>query len=190
MNEQQADLRLRRYYQRVCVAASKGVMKYSKDSDAVVDRPTTTANRMNDLIFAELINEFEGSSSIKPVFDNRKNLRFLRIDGRPPIHLWLKKTNPGHRSSNYPTEHSTDFLKDGQISLFPNATTLMLGYLPLVDRTGVRRISISPPCGRGAKPAWWIDITPVPVIGMPSITGATATRIVVRRSSEQRELGA
>jgi hypothetical protein len=191
MEEQRAHLALRSLYQRLYAASSRGVSKYGNDETAVVDRPTTTANRMNDLIFAELINEFDGARGIEPVFDKRKNLRFLKVDGRPPIHLWLKLTDPGHRSSNFPTTHSDDFLKTGQLLLYPNAVTLMLGYLPLADRSGVRRVSITPPCGRGSRPLWWIDITAPPnVVGMPSVARSSSVRIVVTRSSQQRDLEA
>ena len=191
MEEQRAHLALRSLYQRFYAASARGVSKYGKDKSAAVDRPTTTANRMNDLIFAELINEFDGLRGVEPVFDKRRNLRFLKIDGLPPIHLWLKLTDPGHRSSNFPTKHSDDFLKSGQLLMFANAVTLMLGYLPLVERNGVRRVSITPPCGRGSKPLWWIDITAPPnVVGMPTLAEASSLRIVVKRSSQQSKFGA
>jgi hypothetical protein len=191
INEHKAHARLKDCYQKLFESADQGARKYETSTNIGVHRATTAANEINDLIFAELINNFDGVQGITPVFDKRKNLRFLKIDGRPPIHLWVKKTTRGHASSNYPTRHNGDLLKKRQIQLFPNATILTLGYLRSSDHKGVSRISITPPCGRGSRPEWWIDIVmPYNVVGMPGLVGPNSVRIVVRRSSDQKTLGA
>ncbi len=191
MKEQQAHLRLRYCYQRFFESADRGAKKYNDSANIAVHRATTAANEVNDLIFAELINTFDGVDEVIPVFDRKKNLRFLKIDGRPPIHLWLKATNRGRVSSNYPTPHYSDLVKSGQIQMFPNAVILTLGFLRSNDCTGVARVSITPPCGRGSKPQWWIDIAMSRnVVGMPGATGSSSVGVVIRRSSQQRKLGA
>jgi hypothetical protein len=145
---------------------------------------------MNDLFFAELINVFDGVDAMRPVFDKPNNVRFWRVDGRPPILLWLKKTDPGHRSSNISTPHSDRLLESGQTEMLPNAAVLMLGYQVSDDRMGVKRISITPPCGRRSHPAWWIDVTLPNVVAMNREIGSNLARVTIRRSSHQRRLEA
>jgi hypothetical protein len=132
-----------------------------------------------------LVNNLDG---VTPVVDHKSNLRFLKLEGRTAIHLWLKKANSGRQSSNFATPHAADFLS-GQLVLYPNATMLMLGYLLSEDKLGVQKVSITPPCGRASKPEWWIDISvPTNVIGMPRPVGFNHTHITVSRSSQQRRL--
>lgn len=155
-------------------------------------RPTTAANNINDLIFAELVSKFDGIPGIEVVEQRRTNLRFLKFDNpRSPICLWLKKTDRGHHSSCYPTAHALR-MESGQSSLFPDATILTLGHYPKFDLSAIQRVSITPPCGRrSAKPTWYINIAegPARISAGVSPAGRQHSGLIITRSSHQRKLG-
>jgi hypothetical protein len=77
-------------------------------------------------------------------------------------------------------------LEGGQSELLPRAAVLVLGYTPNLERTGVQRVSICPPCSKHSKPEWWIDLTAVPRMRI-SRTGSRP-EITVQRYV-QRTLG-
>lgn len=144
------------------------------------------ANDMNDLWFAEMINALDQIDGIVPIFDRRRNLRFIKIPGRIPIHLWLKKTDRGYHTTNFPTKHAQG-LEAGQSEMFPSAVILTLGYLLKIDASGIARISITPPCGRKQKPEWAIDLAlrSVTRAGM-SVVGDSSVEVKITRFRQRR----
>jgi hypothetical protein len=183
ITENRAHVILRRYYQTIYDCVSDGYARYRDYPDVGIHRSTTAANNINDLIFAELVNRLDGQAS--PVFDSRNHIRFLKFQSRHPIHLWLKKTDGQHRSSNVQTHHA-QMLERGQSEMFPSATLLTLGYWTSPDQSKIRRVSITPPCGRRTKAEWWIDLAVPERAASPQLLGNRGTQIEVRRSSQRR----
>jgi hypothetical protein len=191
VSETVAHLALRARYQALCEGMVAGHRKSVDDVNSVVFSPRTSACTTNDHILAELTNRLDGFA--EPFEDRRRNMRFLRFGKRRMILLWVKKLNPRRQYSLVRTdmEDRTDhaaLLAEGQIELLPSASILTLGYLLSPDGARVRRVSITPPCKRGRRPQWWIDLTMIPVIGM-GIADAQDFRLDVRRSSQQRNIG-
>jgi hypothetical protein len=144
------------------------------------------ANDLNDLWFSELVNGFDQIDGIAPVFDLRRNLRFIKIPGRIPIHLWVKKTDIGYHSSNVQTEHARRLLESGQTEMFPSAVILTLGYLLNADRTGINRVSITPPFSGKLKPEWAIDLRLLPNVRGMAVVGSESVEVKITRFSQRR----
>jgi hypothetical protein len=102
--------------------------------------------------------DFHDDASVKPVIVRRKNLRFMEVDGR--VLLWFKKIDRKRNPAVYPTENAIAMQSGQQLSIFPDCTILIVGYLLNRDETDVVRVSISKPNGRSRRPAWFIDLEP------------------------------
>lgn len=175
-----------------CGAARDGYQHYYDSPDITIHAPRTKATSINDCIWAELVNRSDGIA--EPVFDTKRNLRFLKFGKRRPILLWLKKVSLNRRYSRVKTsiEDKTDHaerLAVGQTELYPSAQILALGYTPTRDGRTISRLSITPTCRRGTSPDWWIDLVMLPVVGKPIAT-TSEFRMEVKRSSQQRNLAA
>ena len=189
MTVQYANKRLSAYFKTICETARDAHAKYLKSPHAVIHRPTTKANDFNDLWFAELVNALDQVDGIVPVFDRRKNLRFIRIPGRIPIHLWLKKIDNTYHSSNLQTRNARRLESGLQLEMFASAFILTLGYLINRDGTGIDRVSITPPCGkRKLKPEWAIDLTLSKNVANISVVAPSSVQVKITKF-EQRKLG-
>ena len=192
MNQDEADALLRKHYRRLCEAVVTAFQRYRKYPRRTVHRRATRATVVNDEIFAGVIESFVDVPDTKPVDIRRKNLRFLKVGDRAL--LWFKKTDRKHRPSIYPTEHAVHLEAGGQMSLFPDCTVLIVGYLLNRDETKVARVSISRPAGRGMRPEWCIDLEPAEdatLKVMPREAAADNGRrfkIVVKKSPVQQTL--
>jgi hypothetical protein len=184
MAEGEAYERLSSLYQPIFEAANEGFAEYRDSPQVPIHRATTFANNVNDSVFAALVNKV----GLKPVFDKPKSMRFLRVEGRPPILLWLKKTDLLRKSRSFLTRHAID-MDSGNYELFPSSVVLTLGIHTSQDQMSIARISFTPPCVAKKKPDWWIDIlAPINRRTLMAI-GAKGPVVQVIRSSQQRELG-
>src|SRR4029077_10701447 len=154
LTEVKAHKRLRPLYQSIFDAVNQGYAEYRDSPLVPIHRATTIANNINDSVFAAIVNQVD---SLSPVFDKRKNMRFLRLDGRPPILLWLKKIDAGRRSRNLLTPHALH-MESGNYELFPSSILLTLGIRLNPDGMSISRVTLTPPCVAKKKPDWWIDI--------------------------------
>lgn len=182
---------LKRYYQRLCESAQEGYRRYLDSPEVAIHGKRSMASNINDSICAQLVNQFDGLA--EPVFDKKRNIRFLKFGRRRPILLWLKKMSLSRQYSRVQTsiEDKTDHaerLAQGQSEIYPSAQILTLGYTPTRDGRTVGRVSITPPCRRGAKPDWWIDLVMLPVVGKPVAANGVDFRMEIKRSSHQRDL--
>ena len=191
ISESSAHVALRRWYQIICGEIRAGYQHQLDSPDAPINAARSAANNVNDYIFARLLNRLEG---VEPVFDKRRNMRFLKIGRRRPILLWVKEMSLGRQYSRVKTsiedrtEHA-ERLAVGQTELYPTAQILALGYTPTRDGRTVARVSVTPTCRRGAKPDWWIDLVMLPVVGRP-VADTKEFRVEVKRSSQQHNLAA
>jgi hypothetical protein len=116
----------------------------------------------------------------------------MRVGDR--ILLWFKKTDRHHRPRIYPTNHALHLERGGQLSLFPDCTILIVGYLLNQDETKVARVSISRPAGRGLRPEWCIDLEPAVDANLKVMSREHSAddnrrfKIVVKKSPVQQNL--
>lgn len=161
VTEASAHLALKKTYQTICDSANAGYLAYIESPQATIHCARTAAGSVNDHIWSQLVNRMDGEAGVTPHFDNRRNLRFLKVDAKPsPILLWLKQVDAGRHHRIFPTSHACKVLDNGQSEMFPRAEILVLGFTINRDRTGILRVSINPP-SRIAAPEWWIDLVPV-----------------------------
>jgi hypothetical protein len=145
-------------YERLCASVVAAYRKYRKYPGRTIHRRTTRANIVNDEILAAVIGDFHDDAEIRLVLIRKKNLRFMQVEDR--ILLWFKKMDRQHKPKIYPTPHARHLESGGQVSMFPDCTILIVGYLLNRDETDVIRVSISKPAGRGSRPEWFIDLEP------------------------------
>jgi len=185
MNEGRAHMRLKSLYQPIFEAVNDGYAEYRDSPLVPIHTARTVASAINDSVFAALVNKV---SELKPVFDKKINMRFLRVEGRPPILLWVKKTDPGRKSRNFLTPHAMQ-MDSGNYELFPSAMTITLGIRVSQDRMSISRVTLTPPCVAKKEPEWWIDIIAPANVGRLRVVGAPVSSVQVIRSSQQRQLG-
>jgi hypothetical protein len=158
MDQSEAHSMLESRYEPLCASVVSAYRKYRKYPGRTIHRRTTRANIVNDEILAAVIGDFHDDPSIRLVLIRKKNLRFMQVDER--VLLWFKKMDYQHKPKIYPTEHARHLEAGGQISMFPDCTILIVGYLLNRDETDIIRVSISKPAGRGLRPDWFIDLEP------------------------------
>lgn len=191
MTQDQAHERLKDHYQILCESVVDAYQRYRKYPRRTIHRRATRAGVVNDEIIAGVIESFHDIPNAYPVEIRRKNLRFLKVGD--DVLLWFKKTDRRHRPSIYPTDHAVSLEAGGQISMFPDCTILVVGYLLNRDETKVVRVSIAKPAGRRRLPEWCIDIEPISdaklkVIPRDKAEGGPRFKIVVKKSPVQEEL--
>jgi len=158
---------------------------YREYPDTTVHGPSTQAAIRNDLIFRNIVSEFDDDvPDCKPVLDRKSHLRFLAV-GHNDLLLWFKKVSAQRVPSNYMTSHATDILSGGQIEMFPKASIIVVGYLLDGEENRLKRLSFAPPSL--GKPAWYFDIARVAkVSGMRGPQRInTRTQLVVTKGAEQ-----
>jgi hypothetical protein len=192
VTEDNVHARLKKHYDRLWDSAFDGYEAYRKYPDRTLHRKTTRANIVNDLILAKAIQEFDEVPRVKLVEERRINLRLLKIEDN--ILLWFKKMDSQHNCQIFPTEHAK-LLQAGQLSLFPGADVLVVGYLLNPEETRVSRVSIAKPAGIGKSPEWFIDLyanekivkLPVGSLSVESLSQAPSSasgRLCIIRSSQ------
>ena len=184
VTDNQANLLLRPYYQILYEAAESGFKEYTESPHAAIHCARSAATNINDHIWAQLINRLDGTKGITPLWDRRKGLRFIKVECRRPLLLWIKRVDRNRRHSIYPTAHASQMLESGQAELFPRAEILVLGYTIKQDGLGILRVSINPPCSKKTHPDWWIDIVPVTRIKVARAGGQL--QIKVNRSRQDK----
>lgn len=167
---------------RVWESLHAGYTKHAADPLRLSYEIGTRASAANNLMFADMIANFDGVSGVRVVADFKNHLRFLCIDD--VILLWLKKVTRGRFTSNYPTEMAIDRL-DGQMTIdgLPMACIITLGYLSNPEESSIDRISFSPP-----TPNWYFDLVPVGNVvqmGQRERRGKGAKFIVVRGNTQE-----
>jgi len=188
MNQDQAESILGRHYSRIARVVVAGYGRYRRYPAKGDHRSTTKANVINDEIYAEAVREFDGVPGVRPYPSPRRRLRFILVDDR--VLLWFKKVDRSRCPHNVKTDQSREMHAGRNLSLFPDAEILVVGYLP--DREGMKvsRISISKP--RIARPEWYIDLVPpgeAVVFPVPDPTDQDrGFRVVVKRSAQLRLL--
>lgn len=145
---------------RIWEALTTGYKNHAADPLRLQYEIGTRASAAHNLMFSELIANFDGVPSVRIINDIKNHMRFLCIEDE--VLLWLKKVTIGRSTSNYPTELAIDRL-DGQMTFdgLPMASIITLGYLPNEEESAIARISFSPPFQANAKPKWYFDLVPV-----------------------------
>jgi hypothetical protein len=77
-------------------------------------------------------------------------------------------------------------LESGQTEMFPSAVILTLGYLLNADRTGINRVSITPPFSGKLKPEWAIDLRLLPNVRGMAVVGSESVEVKITRFSQRR----
>jgi hypothetical protein len=171
---------------RVWESITTGYATHAADPLRLSYEIGTRASAANNLMFAELIANFDGVSGVRPVTDVKNHLRFICIEDT--VLLWLKKVTLGRTTTNYPTDLALDRL-DGQMTIsgLPEASIITLGYLPNAEESSIERISFSPPF-RTKKPQWYFDLVPIGNVmqmGQREQISSRAKFVVVRGNSQE-----
>lgn len=143
---------------KVWESLTAGFQTHAIDPLRMIYDTSTRASVANDLMFAQLVSNFDGVRGVQVLTDNKNHLRFLCIEDA--VLLWLKKVSIGRSTSNYPTHLAIERL-DGQMFLegLPQASIITLGYLANAEESAIDRISFCPPFQ--GKPEWYFDLVPV-----------------------------
>jgi hypothetical protein len=159
INEHEGYKAVAPHFGRIWESLTGGFKTHVEDPLRLSYDTSTRASTANNLMFGELIANFDGVPSVRPVTDRKNNLKYLCIQDR--VLLWLKKVTIGRYTSNYPTDLAIDRL-DGQMTFdeIPQASIVTLGYLPDAEENSIARISFSPPF-RSLHPEWYFDLVPV-----------------------------
>ncbi len=194
LTEDNAHARLRKHYDRLWDSVFDGYEGYRKYPDKTLHRRSTRANIVNDLILARAIQEFDEVSRVKLIERRKINLRLLKVGD--DILLWFKKMDAQRNCMIFPTDHAK-LLQAGQMTMFPKADVLIVGYLLNPEETRVSRVSITKPAGLGKSPEWFIDLyanekiikLPVGSFSAEAVAQApssTSGRLRIIRSSQLR----
>ena len=191
MKQAEAHSILRTRYAPLCAAVVAAYRKYGKYPGRTIHRRTTRANIVNDEILAAVIGDFHEDEAVCLKLIRKKNLRFMQVEDR--ILLWFKKMDRQRRPAIYPTDHAMHLESGGQMSMFPDCTILIVGYLLNRDETDVVLVSIIKPAGRGSRPEWYIDLQPVEEPKLAVMRKATSDskprfRVVVKKGATQDKL--
>ena len=125
--------------------------------DIQIHRKSTRANIVSDLIFANVVTEFDEVAGTQIIFQETRQLRFLSLSDQ--VTIWFKKLDDNRTSSNVSTQQAEE-LNRGQLNLFGEAALVIAGYQLNDDETAIRRMSFSPP--NLVFPRWFIDVDEVP----------------------------
>jgi hypothetical protein len=170
---------------------SNAFHKYKSEyPDQTIHRRATRANLINDLVFAQIVTEFDEQTDCRILEDRKRNLRFLVIGER--VMLWFKKVDQRRQPSNYLTSHARRLLSGKQLTIFPQASVILVGYLLNSEESQVRRVSFSPPSL--FRPKWFFDVEAeeqpaAMAMPGPRIVERPTTRIRVVRGAKQMPLG-
>jgi hypothetical protein len=178
---------LKPYIAKLWRCHESALLRYRKDyPDLSIHRKATRANILSDVVFANIITEFDEVPDTTIIADDDRRLRFLGVAN---INLWFKKLDDKKESSNVSTTQS-DRLNRGQLTLFPEAVLLIAGYQLTADETAVKCMAISPP--NWVRPRWFIDVEPIAqptaMEIVPDTPRTTRLRIIIGEEQNQLEL--
>lgn len=153
---------------RVCV--TQGIDEYRSPQNAAlrtrVSKRSDSSN-INDLIWAQLREEFEGEF----MFTDKRNRRLMHIDA--DFNMRVKKLDGAMRPHSIPTQLVLDFLQQLTQLAFPgmrSPTNIDLGYqLTGPAETGVR---VCLRCPRNDRDCHWIWELDEPATGVSGIEPA------------------
>ena len=187
ISEDAAYAQLEPYLASIWSCYSRAFEKYRSDPYRHLHRKATRANVVSDLVFAEIVSEFDEAPGITVVQSGFDQLRYLSLSDS--LNLWFKKLDDARNSTNYPTRRAKRRDR-GQETLFGMEPSLILaGYQLTDDETGIRCLSFSPP--KFVRPRWWLDVFEVkmPLQMRPVERAAQAPKLTVKRSSQQLRIG-
>jgi hypothetical protein len=182
LSEDQAYGELRPHIRRLWNCMTTGYERYREYPDLALHRKATRANIVSDLIFANVISEFDEVPGARILNLEAQRIRLLSLSDS--VTLWFKKLDENRESCNVSTKQSNE-MNNGQMTLFPAGSLLVAGYELTPDETAVKCMSISPP--NQVKPRWFIDVERVqqPTI-MPVVESARrGIRLRITKGPEQ-----
>lgn len=154
LSEDQAYGEIQPHVRRIWDCITKAYQRYREEyPDILLHRKATRANIVNDLIFANVITEFDDVAGTRILSDETQNVRFLSLSD--VMTLWFKKLDENRESSNVSTKRAEQ-MNRGQLNLFGEAALIVAGYQLNKEETAVRCISFSPP--NLVRPRWFIDV--------------------------------
>jgi hypothetical protein len=187
ITEESAFSQLEPHLRRIWACYAAAFEKYRADPYRHLHRKATRANLISDLVFAEVVSEFDEVPGVTIVQSGIDQMRYLSIS--ESLNLWFKKLDDARNSANYPTRAARRRDR-GQESLFGEEPSLILaGYQLTTEETSIKCLSFSPP--KFVKPRWWFDIfeMKMPIVMHPTVNSAREVRLMVKRSSQQLRIG-
>jgi hypothetical protein len=157
ISEEQAYSEIQPHIRRFWNCMTNAYGRYRNYPDIQIHRKSTRANIVSDLIFANIVAEFDEVPGTRILFQETRQLRFLSLSDQ--VTIWFKKLDDSRTSSNVSTQQAEE-LNRGQLSLFSEAALVIAGYQLNDDETAIKCISFSPP--NLVFPRWFIDVDEVP----------------------------
>jgi len=158
ISEDQAYIEIQPHIRRLWNCMANAYDRYRNTyPDIQIHRKSTRANIVSDLIFANVVTEFDEVAGTQIIFQETRQLRFLSLSDQ--VTIWFKKLDDNRTSSNVSTQQAEE-LNRGQLNLFGEAALVIAGYQLNDDETAIRRMSFSPP--NLVFPRWFIDVDEVP----------------------------
>lgn len=182
ISEDKAYAELRPHIRRLWNCFDDAFQRYRKYPDILVHRKTTRANIVNDLIFENVIGQFDEIPGTIVIHQEAGQLRLLSISDL--VTLWIKKLDDNRESSNVSTRQAEQ-LNRGQMNLFGEGDLLVAGYQLNEDETAIKCLSFSPP--NYVKPRWFIDVESVaqPIVMRETKTAQPGVRLRIIKGPEQ-----
>ena len=161
------------------------IKRYRDSPDIPIYRKSTGANIVSDLVFANVIAEFDEVPETKIIADEDRRLRFLSVSDL--IKLWFKKLDDKKESSNVSTTQS-DELNRGQLTFFGETALLVVGYQLNAEETALKCMAISPP--NWVKPRWFIDVEPIaqPIAMQAAKPSPRTVSLRIIKGPEQKQI--
>ena len=117
----------------------------------------TRANYINDYVFAQLEETFEGKEGFTFIKEGVK-----RYIGFKNIFLIkVKKLNKSLKASFIKTQNATSFQCQEELDIFPSAKHLYLGYILNKNGIGIQRVVFVCPNLEGYD--WYMDVEPTEI---------------------------
>ena len=182
ISEDQAYTELKPHIRRLWNCVDDAFQRYRDYPDILVHRKTTRANIVNDLIFENVISEFDEVPGTVVIHQDAGQLRLLSISDL--VTLWFKKLDENRESSNVSTKQA-DQLNRGQMNLFGEGDLLVAGYQLNPDETAIKCLSFSPP--NNVTPRWFIDVQEIaqPIVMRETKTAKPGVRLRIIKGPEQ-----
>ena len=182
ISEDQAYAQLRPHIRRLWNCVDDAFRRYRAYPDILVHRKTTRANIVNDLIFENVIAQFDEIPGVMVIHQDSGQLRLLSVSDL--VALWFKKLDENRESSNVSTKQAEQ-LNRGQMNLFGEGDLLVAGYQLNADETEIKCLSFSPP--NYVRPRWFIDVERIaqPITMLGPKTAQPGVRLRVIKGPEQ-----
>lgn len=132
----------------------------------------------NDLIFRNVVQEFDEVPGIMPIVREPEHMRFLSMEGG--VLLWFKKVDELRQTANFPTPQAV-LRNSGQAEMFGKQEILVAGYRLNREENGVDSITFCPP--NDVSPRWWFDI-----VGQTKVIEMSRPQLVVPEDTPRIEI--